>query len=337
MFNALVQDLAERFGLGTQAENFVRAVLAYAHKPEHGGLPGFVSKFEAAGLGQTLQSWLGGGEGAQNISPAQIETVLGNNGGLISQLVSSTGIARQSVTPALAHILPALIGLLTPGGQVPTAATGAVAAFIAGGAQARLGAIAAQAGSGTVGVSAAESVGQTMLRWIPWLILALLALAVLGWCSQKNTLVQASADTVVSLPASPAAVQATVQPTPAPAPLGAGVLAETVDGKPLLKVYFDVSRVDLTADFAQAAATVRDYLKEHPDARASISGFNDPSGDAAKNVELAKQRAQAVEGALLGLGVDKGRIDLIKPSDATLAAQAGANNAELRRVEVRVY
>ena len=95
MFDPIVQELATRFGLGEQAAPLLRQVLAYASKADHGGLAGFISKFEAAGLGAIASSWLGGAEGAKSISPAQVETVLGHKGGLIAQLSASTGLARH--------------------------------------------------------------------------------------------------------------------------------------------------------------------------------------------------------------------------------------------------
>ena len=57
----------------------------------------------------------------------------------------------------------------------------------------------------------------------------------------------------------------------------------------------------------------------------------DPSGDAAKNAELAKQRAFAVRDLLTNSGVPADQIVLVRPSDI----KAGATSAaEGRRVEV---
>ena len=120
------------------------------------------------------------------------------------------------------------------------------------------------------------------------------------------------------------------------APLGAGVLAEMAGDKPMLKIYFDVSRAQVAPEFAKVAADLVAYVKEHPEAKLSISGFNDPTGNAAQNAKLAKQRAQAVQSALKAQGIAANRMLLSKPADAAAAAAAGANNAELRRVEVRL-
>jgi len=64
--------------------------------------------------------------------------------------------------------------------------------------------------------------------------------------------------------------------------------------------------------------------------KAVISGYHDATGDAAVNEELAKQRALAVKGALVALGIGEDKIELRKPESST----ASGSNAEARRVEV---
>lgn len=346
MWDSIVNELASRFALGEQAAPLLRQTLAYASRADHGGVEGFISKFDAAGLGSIARSWLGGVDKVLSISPAQLETVLGHKGGLISQLSSSTGLARQLVTPALAYALPALLGALTPDGKIPSVLPAAATAFLAGTGAGVLGAIAAPATA-----AAPLGVGEQMARWIPWLVLVLLALGVLGWCSHKPQ--PAPTDSVSfnsSLPAAPAGADSAAAPsassaassaepataTATTAPLGAGVLAEMQNDKPMLKVYFDVSRAQVAPEFAKVAVDVLAYAKDHPNAKLQISGFNDPTGNAVQNAKLAKQRAEAVRAALQAQGLAADRMVLAKPVDAAVAAAAGANNAELRRVEVHV-
>jgi outer membrane protein OmpA-like peptidoglycan-associated protein len=66
--------------------------------------------------------------------------------------------------------------------------------------------------------------------------------------------------------------------------------------------------------------------------KAVISGFHDATGDAAKNEELAKQRAFAVRDALKSFGVADDKLELKKPE----TLQADGTNAQARRVEVSV-
>ena len=72
-------------------------------------------------------------------------------------------------------------------------------------------------------------------------------------------------------------------------------------------------------------------MKANPDAKAVISGFNDPTGNAAANAELSKNRAQAVQAALVAAGVAQDHTVLEKPAETTGTA---ASNAASRRVEV---
>ena len=65
--------------------------------------------------------------------------------------------------------------------------------------------------------------------------------------------------------------------------------------------------------------------------KAVISGYVDPSGNAASNAEFAKQRAMAVRDLLKASGVNDDQIELRKPEDITAGATSAA---EGRRVEV---
>ena len=83
---------------------------------------------------------------------------------------------------------------------------------------------------------------------------------------------------------------------------------------------------------ADGAAALVDILKGVAGGKkAVISGYTDPSGDPARNAELAKQRAFAVRDLLKAGGVAEDKIELKKPEDI----KAGATSAaEGRRVEV---
>lgn len=138
-------------------------------------------------------------------------------------------------------------------------------------------------------------------------------------------------------PPAPAPVVAAPAPAPVPVaptiPEGAGVVSETVEGKPKVSVYFDAGKADIAPDFAAAVAPIKAYADTNPDARFAVSGFNDPTGNAALNAELSKSRAQAVAAALEAKGVPADRIDLVKPEDTTAT---DADMAQARRVEIVV-
>ena len=134
------------------------------------------------------------------------------------------------------------------------------------------------------------------------------------------------------MPATPAKAEA---PMSAPAAAAAPAAAPGVDAASVkveggvVKFYFASGKSDIAAD---GAAALADILKGVATGKkAVISGYTDPSGDPAKNAELAKQRAFAVRDLLKAGGAAEDKIELKKPEDI----KAGATSAaEGRRVEV---
>jgi len=132
--------------------------------------------------------------------------------------------------------------------------------------------------------------------------------------------------------AAPAAAAMAVDAAPV-IPEGAGVVAQDIAGKPQVSVYFDTGRAAVSPDFAAAAAPVKAWLDGHAGARLAVSGFNDPSGNAAFNAELSKNRAKSVAAALTKLGVPAAAIDLEKPPETT---DSGGASSQARRVDIVV-
>jgi len=83
-----------------------------------GGLGDLVNKFEKAGQGGTIGSWIGAGQN-QSIQPGQLGTTLGQT--TISDLARQAGISEQDLLNGLAQALPGVIDKLTPRGRLPTA------------------------------------------------------------------------------------------------------------------------------------------------------------------------------------------------------------------------
>jgi len=92
-----------------------------ANNGELGGLGGLVSKFEQAGMGDVIGSWVGKGENAP-ITGGQLQDVLGSDA--ISGIAQKLGINSATLLPMLATLLPTLIDHLTPKGQVPAEGLG---------------------------------------------------------------------------------------------------------------------------------------------------------------------------------------------------------------------
>jgi len=99
-----------------------------------------------------------------------------------------------------------------------------------------------------------------------------------------------------------------------------------------VKLYFDIGKTTLPNDANTNLAAIIEWLKSHPEAKAVLSGYHDPSGNKASNEKLAKRRAESVEDALEAAGIDDDRIDKRKPQ----SVDGGADLAEARRVEVSI-
>ena len=107
--------------------------------------------------------------------------------------------------------------------------------------------------------------------------------------------------------------------------------ADGANSTGLMKVYFASGTAALPAGADKGVAELVGYFKAKPNGKLGLSGFVDPSGDPAKNAELAKQRAIAVRDALKAGGVAEDKIELQKPTDITAGSTSAA---EGRRVEV---
>jgi K(+)-stimulated pyrophosphate-energized sodium pump len=129
-------------------------------------------------------------------------------------------------------------------------------------------------------------------------------------------------------PSAPASAPATATPT---APITAAA-APSAALPPAAKLYFPVARITLPQNTVPALAPIAAYLMLNPQAKASISGFHDASGNRARNEALALDRARAARGALERAGIERERIVLQKPAQTTGSGDA----REARRVEVAV-
>lgn len=96
----------------------------------------------------------------------------------------------------------------------------------------------------------------------------------------------------------------------------------------VVKFYFVSGKAEVAAGANEALADVVKGVSEGK--RAIVSGFHDATGSAEINAQLAKQRAQAVQAALIALGVAEDKVELKKPEQM----QADGSNDEARRVEV---
>jgi uncharacterized protein YidB (DUF937 family) len=83
-----------------------------------GGLGGLIGKFQQAGMGDAVNSWIGTGDN-HAVSPEQVGHALG--GDTIAGLAQQLGMGQGDVLSQLSHMLPQVVDKLTPGGQMPQA------------------------------------------------------------------------------------------------------------------------------------------------------------------------------------------------------------------------
>lgn len=363
MFDTLIRDMADRFGLGDKAKDLVAMVLAYITDPANGGLSGLLDRFRSAGLGGLADSWLSTTEESRTPTNDEVSSVFGASGGLLSTLSDKLQLPKDAVTSAVGALLPALVSRLSPNGMLPATLPAEAVALIGSGKSllgGLLGSGAAAAagavGAGTAAVSSAASTVSTAAastataagggigKWLPWIIGALVVIFGISYCGKKTPDTAPAAPAATPAPApEPAPVPApapkpaapapaaTSAPTADAAPAGAAVIDSMVQDVPKLQVFFDTGKTEVPPEFADKSKALVGYLQSHTDVKAVVSGFNDPTGDAAKNAELSKQRAMAVQTALAAAGVPVDRTVLEKPAETS---DTGNTNAASRRVDV---
>ena len=86
-----------------------------------GGIGGLVAKFQQAGLGDVVGSWIGTGHN-ENISGEQLSGALGED--TMAALARKLGVSPEAAASQISNILPGLIDHLTPQGQTPAGGLG---------------------------------------------------------------------------------------------------------------------------------------------------------------------------------------------------------------------
>jgi uncharacterized protein YidB (DUF937 family) len=125
IFDTLIDDVASQFGLGSNAGPLVREMLSMITGTP-GGVGGFLNNMKAAGLSSDVASWMGHANAAP-LSAATVERALGSTA--LTGIASRLGLAPTLVTSAIGYALPKVLGLLTPGGVVPTSLPAEVTNF----------------------------------------------------------------------------------------------------------------------------------------------------------------------------------------------------------------
>jgi len=116
-------DLAVQLGRGGQGSpgggqaELLRMILAMlASDGRGGGLAELMQKFQAAGMGDQVNSWVGSGQNLP-VSAEQLQAVLG--GGQLQNIAAQLGVSPEQASGSLAELLPQVVDKLTPDGQLP--------------------------------------------------------------------------------------------------------------------------------------------------------------------------------------------------------------------------
>ena len=81
-----------------------------------GGLSGLLQRFQGAGMGDAVASWIGTGSNLP-VSADQIRAALGS--GPLKTLAEHAGLSEDDAASHLSSLLPQMVDKLTPNGTVP--------------------------------------------------------------------------------------------------------------------------------------------------------------------------------------------------------------------------
>ena len=83
---------------------------------QNGGLQGVLGKFQQAGYGDQVQSWVGTGQNLP-IDAGALSQIFGQ--GQLGQIAQQLGVSHEEAAGQLAQALPQVVDRMTPNGQIP--------------------------------------------------------------------------------------------------------------------------------------------------------------------------------------------------------------------------
>lgn len=102
-------------------------------------------------------------------------------------------------------------------------------------------------------------------------------------------------------------------------------------------IHFATGKADILPESAETIEGVAELLQDHPDLKLLIEGHTDNTGDFQKNMQLSKDRAEAVKTYLIGkFNIDAGRLETMglgqsRPTNTNDTEEGKTKN---RRVEI---
>jgi outer membrane protein OmpA-like peptidoglycan-associated protein len=183
------------------------------------------------------------------------------------------------------------------------------------------------------------------VKALAWVLLALGLLALilaLSRCGRDETATTAA---VAPAPAATDVVAATPSAGRSDALVGTAGLGGYLAGNEALprtftfeKLNFDTAKSDVRAADAAEIDEVAATLKQYSGAKIRIAGYADARGSDPANMALGKARADAVKSALVGKGIDAGRIETVSAgeTDPVDTNATAGGRFENRRTELVV-
>ncbi len=129
----LFQSLEEAVGLGSAQSQpaagpgILGAILQMV-QAQPGGVDGIIERFQTAGLGGVVQSWIGSGAN-HPIDGGQVQSVLGSEA--VSRVATQLGVSPAAASSHIAQFLPLILDHLSPEGRLPAGGGGALASLLA--------------------------------------------------------------------------------------------------------------------------------------------------------------------------------------------------------------
>jgi len=327
MFDVLINQSAQQFGLGDKAGPLLSQVLGVMTQSSPDGMAGFLSQLTQGGLGSQVQSWIGSGEN-QPLPPNDLSRVLGNP--IIEQIAERTGLPVGKALPAIAALIPGITDKLTPGGSLPTSLPPEVNQYLPA-----IAGLAGATGLGGALGNLAKGAAAPTPKWDTN------RKAALGGSLASVALMGVLGGIFGGQPAPRPAAEITPPPaetmpaaeTPAPDgsemaianPFDDLILASKQKAKDALTALtpgayggeeltkaLNVLIINFATGSAEIPPEDGEFLKEAaeamkglpPETAIEVAGYTDTTGDAGANQVLSQQRAESVVKALVDNGVD---------------------------------
>jgi outer membrane protein OmpA-like peptidoglycan-associated protein/uncharacterized protein YidB (DUF937 family) len=284
----LIDEVGDRFGFGNATgRSLVSSLLSLIQ--DH-GLTGFLDRFRRAGLSDTVSGWLSGAS-TNPIGADRVQEALGSQ--TVNNIASRTGLSVATAASALGFMIPKLVHSLTPGGTIPDRLPAEAMTYLSGATP--MGA----AGTRQV-VQGAQRAG---LHRVLWPLLAVMAAILLFWFwSRPKLRASFNVEDQVRMASEQASkALGALKPGYAPQELANALNLEIIN--------FSTGSAQIPDSSMPFLDNAAEAIKMAPAGMTmEIDGHTDNTGDAAANLTLSQQRADAVRTYLIQKGVPESMV-----------------------------